>query len=66
MVHIAVIGAGNVGLATAVNIQELLPDAHVTIMADKLMEQTTSWGAAGIFRPGFTSGMPGLPRHVLE
>lgn len=51
MYDIVVIGAGVVGLSTAVNIQNLLPDRRVTVIADKFTKDTTSDGAAGIFRP---------------
>lgn len=51
MYDIVVLGAGVVGLSTAVNIQQRLPDRHVTLIADKLTHETTSDGAAGIFRP---------------
>ncbi|XP_050395748.1 D-aspartate oxidase isoform X1 [Patella vulgata] len=53
MVKIAVIGAGVVGLSTAINIQELIPTATVTLFADKFEKDTTSWGAGGLFRPTF-------------
>ncbi|KAK7475015.1 hypothetical protein BaRGS_00033762 [Batillaria attramentaria] len=51
MVRIAVIGAGIVGLTTAVNVQKMVPDARVTIFADKFGNDTTSSGAGGIYRP---------------
>lgn len=51
MVRIAVIGAGIVGLTTAVNVQEMVPNAQVTILADKFGNDTTSAGAGGIYRP---------------
>lgn len=51
MVRIAVIGAGMVGLATAVNVQKVMPHASITIIADKFGNNTTSAGAGGIFRP---------------
>ncbi|WAR12210.1 OXDD-like protein [Mya arenaria] len=51
MYDIAVIGAGVVGLSTAVNIQEVLPGRHVTVIADRFTTGTTSHGAAGIIRP---------------
>lgn len=49
--QIAVVGAGVVGLSTAVQIQQLQPSASVTLIADKFTTETTSHGAAGIFRP---------------
>ena len=48
---IGIIGAGIVGLTSAVNIQKLLPNVKVTIMAEKFLEESTSNGAGGIFRP---------------
>ena len=51
MVRIAVIGAGIVGLTSAVNIQKLMPDAKVTIISDKFDKDTTSSGAGGLYRP---------------
>ena len=47
----AVVGAGVVGLTTAVQLQQMYPSASVTIIADKFMKETTSIGAAGIFHP---------------
>ncbi|KAK3086836.1 hypothetical protein FSP39_024250 [Pinctada imbricata] len=51
MHNVAVIGAGVIGLASAVNIQNKLPEAKVRIIADRFDQDTTSWGAGGIFRP---------------
>ena len=49
--QIAVVGAGVVGLSTAVQIQQVQPSALVTLIADKFTTETTSHGAAGFFRP---------------
>lgn len=46
-----VLGAGVVGLATALELQKSHPNGHVTIIADKFGTETTSDVAAGIFRP---------------
>ena len=51
MYNIVVVGAGIVGLSTAVNIQKMLPNAKVRIIAEKFDRDTTSWGACGLFRP---------------
>ncbi|KAH3804903.1 hypothetical protein DPMN_133195 [Dreissena polymorpha] len=51
MYDIVVLGAGAVGLSTAFCIHDALPGRQVTIIADKLTTETTSHGAAGIFRP---------------
>ena len=65
MSRVAVIGAGVVGLSTSVLIQGRIPGVDVTIIADKFDKDTTSDGAAGIFRP--TRGKtPGVPLPVLK
>ncbi|CAD5118599.1 DgyrCDS7285 [Dimorphilus gyrociliatus] len=48
---VKVIGAGVIGLSTALRIQQILPHAKVTVLADKFGLETTSDGAAGIYRP---------------
>ncbi len=45
------------------NLQQSIPDARVTIIADKFGEQTTSDGAAGIFRPT-EEKLEGTPIHL--
>ncbi|CAH1169768.1 unnamed protein product [Phaedon cochleariae] len=50
--RIAVLGAGIVGVTTALQLQKTFRNIDVTIVADKFDEDTTSWVAAGIFRPG--------------
>ncbi|RWS25811.1 D-aspartate oxidase-like protein, partial [Leptotrombidium deliense] len=54
--NVAVLGAGVIGLSTAVCIQESIPSAKVTIFADKFLEETLSNGAGGLFRPGLECG----------
>ncbi|KAG5894772.1 hypothetical protein JTB14_005208 [Gonioctena quinquepunctata] len=49
---IGVLGAGVVGITTAVELQKVFRNAEISIVTDKLNENTTSWVAAGIFRPG--------------
>ncbi|XP_064641645.1 D-aspartate oxidase-like [Lineus longissimus] len=51
MTKIVVIGAGVVGLSAAVQLQEKYPNADITLVADKFAKETTSNGAAGIYRP---------------
>ena len=63
--QIAVIGAGAVGLSTAVQIQQLQPSACVTLIADKFTTETTSHGAGGIFRPT-ADKFPGVPLPQLR
>lgn len=65
MARIAVIGAGAVGLSTAVQIQDLLPSANMTLIADKFTTETTSNGAAGIFNPTLKK-TPGVPLPLLK
>lgn len=47
-----VVGAGVVGLTTALELQKNFPNARVNVIADKFGVDTTSDVAAGIFRPG--------------
>ncbi|GBM37846.1 D-aspartate oxidase [Araneus ventricosus] len=49
--EIAVIGAGVVGLSTALSLQEEFPLTNITVFADKFNNETLSSGAGGIFRP---------------
>ncbi|CAG5122580.1 unnamed protein product, partial [Candidula unifasciata] len=65
MVRVGVIGAGAVGLSSAVNIQKLIPHAKVTIIADKFGKDTTSNGAGGIFRP-YLSHFSGLDEGIVR
>ncbi|XP_041375730.1 D-aspartate oxidase-like isoform X2 [Gigantopelta aegis] len=51
MVKICVIGAGIVGLSSATITQDRFPEATVKIIADRFGNDTTSWGAGGLFRP---------------
>ena len=54
--QIAVVGAGVVGLSTAVSIQQTIPSTDVTIIADKVLNETLSYGAGGLFRPEVNIG----------
>lgn len=47
-----VVGAGVVGLTTALKLQETFPNARISVIADKFGVDTVSDVAAGIFRPG--------------
>lgn len=49
--HFGVIGAGVVGLTTALQLQIEFPTAQISILADKFDVETCSDVAAGIFRP---------------
>ena len=46
-----VLGSGIIGLSTALELQREYPNAQVSIIADSFIEDTTSYVAAGIFRP---------------
>ena len=50
--RIAVVGAGVIGLSTAVNVIENC-GCDVTIIADRFTPETLSDGAMGIFEPVF-------------
>ena len=65
MVRIAILGAGVVGLSTATKIQQCLPNADVTIIADKFTKDTTSHGAGGIFLPRYESH-PDTPKERVR
>ncbi|XP_056005303.1 D-aspartate oxidase-like isoform X7 [Ostrea edulis] len=49
MAHVCVLGAGVIGLSSAVNVQLLIPGVDITIIADQFATETTSDGAAGHF-----------------
>lgn len=52
--RVAVVGAGVVGLTVARLVQQYLKNANVTVIADKFQQDTTSFVAAGFFRPGLS------------
>ena len=49
--RVAVVGAGIIGLSTAVHILESQPGVTVTLIADKFSPQTTGDGSAGMWLP---------------
>ncbi|XP_071089049.1 D-aspartate oxidase-like isoform X2 [Haliotis cracherodii] len=51
MARVVVIGAGVIGLSTAINIQECMPGSHVTIVADSFNQYTLSDGAGAYIVP---------------
>ncbi|CAF3601265.1 unnamed protein product [Adineta steineri] len=51
MIRVAVVGAGVVGLSTALCIKSQHPSLSVTIIANRFLDATTSDGAGGLFRP---------------
>lgn len=56
--RVAVIGGGVIGLTTALRVHERFPAAQVTIIAEKLATETTSEGAAGLWKPYAITGTP--------
>lgn len=61
---IAVLGAGVVGVNTALRIQEEFPSAKITLIDDKFDRTTLSYGPAGLFRPSPNFG--GMPAEVTK
>lgn len=55
---ICVIGAGVVGLNTAIALFKEYPNADITILADKFTTETVSDVAAGLFRPSSSFSGP--------
>ena len=56
--RIAVIGAGTIGVSTAYNIIQSIPNVEVTLIADQFSPNTTSDLAAGHWRPHRTGDTP--------
>lgn len=56
--NIGVVGAGVIGLTTALELQQEFRNAKITILADKFTTETTSDVAAGVFRPGTSFSGP--------
>lgn len=55
---IAVVGAGIIGLTTALQLQNEFKNASVEIIANKFEQNTTSDVAAGLFRPATSFAGP--------
>lgn len=55
---IGVVGAGVIGLTTALELQKEYRNADIDIIADKFYEDITSYVAAGIFRPSTSFSGP--------
>ena len=62
---IAVIGACVIGLSTAIAILEQIPSAELKIFTEQILSETTSIGAAGLFRPEATSS-PGDDESAVK
>ncbi|CAN7975696.1 unnamed protein product [Ixodes persulcatus] len=56
--RVAVIGAGIIGMTTALKASETCPDAHIDVIADKFTPHTTGDVAAGLFKPYIIKGVP--------
>lgn len=54
--NIAVVGGGVIGLTSALRVFERIPEASVTIFAEKVATDTTSEGAAGLWKPYAVTG----------
>ncbi len=55
---VIVVGAGVIGLTSAIRLCEELPNAEVTVIADKFENETTTAGAAGLWEPYKLSDTP--------
>lgn len=66
--RIGVFGAGVVGLTTALELQERIRNARVTVIADNFKEDTTSDRAAGIFSPAnyFSGPTPEITQNWIN
>jgi len=66
--EVCVVGSGVVGLSTVLELQKAFRNAHITVIADKFNEETTSDGAAGIFRPSpnFSASTPQITSGLIS
>ncbi|KAG2467929.1 OXDD oxidase, partial [Polypterus senegalus] len=68
--RVAVVGAGVIGLSTAVCIAESIPSCAVTVLAEHFTPDTTSDVAAGILLPhpfpAFKSTLGKIEEHIQE
>ena len=55
---VAIIGGGVIGLTSALHLLQRFPDAEVTLIAENFAIDTTSEGAAGLWKPFAISGTP--------
>lgn len=53
---VAVIGAGVVGLSVALRLKQTYPLLAVTIVSEGFIQNTTSYGAGGLWEPYALSG----------
>ena len=62
-IRICVVGAGIIGLSTAVNIIEQIPGSQVTLISEDWSPDTTGDGSAGIWEPFLVEG---TPEHLIK
>jgi len=55
---IAIVGAGVVGMSVAYTVKKTHPLTQVVVIAEKFLENTTSYGAAGLWEPYKLEGTP--------
>ena len=58
MTHVAVVGAGVIGLSTALHIRELMPNVEVVVIADKFPPFTTTDVSGGFWEPHLVKDTP--------
>ena len=56
--NIAIVGAGIIGVTSALAIKEALPKAHVTIYGELFSPETTGDGSAGLWGPFIVGDTP--------
>ena len=56
--NVVVIGAGIVGLSTALRIVEEYDNVNIVVIADTFLNQTTSYGSGGLWEPYQIAGTP--------
>eukprot|EP00045_Choanoeca_perplexa_P002683 m.25943 g.25943 ORF g.25943 m.25943 type:complete len:397 (+) comp11648_c0_seq1:289-1479(+) len=57
-ISIAVVGAGVMGLSSALELAKQIPSCHITILAEKFTPDTVSDGAGALLRPIFLEDTP--------
>lgn len=64
--NICVVGAGVIGLTTALELQSKYRGAQINILSNKFENKTTSYVAAGLFRPGtsFSCATDEITRYI--
>lgn len=60
---VCIVGAGVIGLSTALRLCHELDHVRVTVLADKFLSDTTSDGAAGLWEP---YKLGSTPQHLVN